>query len=44
VDVNVNLKAPYNGTGGYLIGVLDATDVLAETDESNNTVGSTPMQ
>ena len=40
VDVNLRLTAPYDGSTVYLMGILDATNALAETDETNNTVVS----
>jgi hypothetical protein len=40
VDVNLSLKASYNRTGVYLIGVLDAAKAIVETDETNNTAVS----
>ncbi len=40
VDVNVRLSAPYDGSKVYLIAVPDATNAIAETDETNNTVVS----
>jgi hypothetical protein len=40
VDLNLKLSAPYDGSRVYLIAVLDATDALAETDETNNVVVS----
>jgi len=44
VDVSLSLKAPYDGSKVYLIGVLDATNVLAERDETNNRVVSGLIQ
>jgi hypothetical protein len=44
VDVNLRLSAPYDGAKVYLIAVLDATDALAETDETNNVVVSPLVQ
>jgi len=40
VDVNLRLSAPYDGSKVYLIAVLDGTNALVETDETNNTVAS----
>ena len=38
--MNLRLSAPYNGSKVYLIGILDATNALVETDETNNMVVS----
>lgn len=43
-DVSVRLSAPYDGSKVYLIGTVDATNALAETDETNNTVVSSLLQ
>jgi len=40
VDVNLTLTAPHNPSSVHIIGILDATNSLAETDEMNNTVVS----
>jgi fibronectin type 3 domain-containing protein len=40
VDVSVNLRAPYNRGGVYLIGIVDASNAIVETDETNNAVVS----
>jgi len=40
VDVALSLKAPYSRSSVRIIGILDATKVLVETDETNNTVVS----
>ena len=44
VDVNLTLKAPYKRSSVYIIGILDATNALVETDETNNTVVSGLIQ
>jgi fibronectin type 3 domain-containing protein len=44
VDVNVRVTAPYDGSRVYLIGTLDATGAVVETDETNNTVVSGLIQ
>jgi hypothetical protein len=44
VDVNLRLSAPYDGSIVYLIAVLDATQALVETDDTNNTVVSGVIQ
>jgi hypothetical protein len=44
VDVSLRLTAPYDGSRVYLIGVLDATNALVETDETNNGVVSGLVQ
>ena len=44
VDVGVNLKARYIRSSVYIIGILDATNALVETDEMNNTVVSGLMR
>jgi hypothetical protein len=40
VDVSPRMSAPYNGLPVYLFAVLDATNLLSETDESNNKIVS----
>jgi hypothetical protein len=44
IDVSVSLKAPYNRGGVYLIGIVDASNAIVETDETNNTVVSGLMR
>jgi fibronectin type 3 domain-containing protein len=44
VDVNLRLSAPYDGSKACLIAVLDATDALSETDETNNVIVSGVVQ
>jgi hypothetical protein len=44
VDVNLRLSAPYDGSNVYLIALLDATNALVETDETNSTVVSGLIQ
>jgi len=40
VDVNLTLIAPHNPSSVYIIGILDATNALSETNEANNAVVS----
>ena len=40
VDVSPRMSAPYNGLPVYLFAVLDATNLLSETDETNNRIVS----
>jgi subtilase family serine protease len=44
VDVSLRLSAPYDGSKACLIAVLDATNALSETDETNNVVVSALLQ
>ena len=44
VDVSVRLTAPYDGSRVCLMGVLNATKALVETDGTNNTVISGLIQ
>jgi subtilase family serine protease len=44
VDVSPRLSTPYTGSKVYLIAVLDATNALSETDETNNVVVSALAQ
>jgi fibronectin type 3 domain-containing protein len=44
VDVSVNLKAPYNRGGVYLIGVVDAPNAIVEPVETNNNIVSGLIQ
>jgi hypothetical protein len=44
VDVSVRLTAPYDGSRVCLMGVLNPTKALIETDETNNTVVSGLIQ
>jgi hypothetical protein len=44
VDVSLRLTAPYDGSKVYIIGILDATNALVETDETNNRVVSGLIQ
>jgi hypothetical protein len=43
-DVALSLKAPYSLSSVRILGILDATRVLVETDETNNTVVSGLIQ
>jgi hypothetical protein len=44
VDVSPRMSGTYNGSPVYLIAVLDATSVVSETNEANNTVVSALVQ
>jgi hypothetical protein len=44
VDVSLRLTAPYDGSKVYILVILDATNALVETDETNNTVVSGLVQ